>query len=208
MEEPEAQVETEGELRRLHEGGDLEGAATLALRRYGPELLGFLAAAGRGAVDVDEVFGAFSEALWRSLPRFRWQSSFRTWAYAVARHTLLQAHRRARVVARRQGGAVSRLEAVAIDVRTTTAPYLRTSVKDDLGRLRAELDDDEQALLILRIDRHLAWLEIARIMADPADASIEEAAELRRRAAALRKRFERLKERLSALIKAGRASSG
>lgn len=203
----EARAEHEAEIRRRHAEGDLEGAATLGLQRYGPELLGFMAAASRRSVDVDEAFSCFCEALWRALPGFRWQSTFRTWAYAIARHTLLQLQRRAIVGARRiEVGA--RIEAVAMAVRTTTAPHLRTSIKDDLSRLRAELDDDDQALLILRIDRQLAWQEIAQIMIDPEDVKAEDAkaedATLRRRAAALRKRFERLKERLGALLRADR----
>jgi RNA polymerase sigma-70 factor (ECF subfamily) len=60
-------------------------------------------------------------------------------------------------------------------------------------RLRESLDPDEQTLLILRIDRQMAWTDIARIMGG--DAPEAES----RQAATLRKRFERLKERLRSM---------
>lgn len=200
----EDREQVEATLRQRHDAGDLVGAATLAIEAYGPEILGFLAATLGPAVEVDEVFSGFAEALWRALPRFRGDSSFRTWAYAIARRTALRAYRRARSHLRRLPCDSSAIAAAVERVRSTTAPYLRTSVKDDLGRLRAGLDDDEQALLILRVDRRLSWREIAQIFAsDTAEALADD--ELRRQAAALRKRFERLKTRLSEQILAGRS---
>ena len=52
-------------------------------------------------------------------------------------------------------------------------------------------DPDDQTLLILRIDRALPWIDIARVMTDEPDEP-----DLSRHAAALRKRFERLKQRI------------
>ena len=41
----------------------------------------------RDAEDIlQDVFSALCERVWRKLPEFRWQSSFRTWAYAIARN--------------------------------------------------------------------------------------------------------------------------
>ena len=58
-----------------------------------------------------------------------------------------------------------------------------------LDRLRATLDEDEQTLLTLRVDRRLSWAEVAQVMAEDGAAPPEEPA--------LRKRFERLKEKLA-----------
>jgi hypothetical protein len=53
--------------------------------------------------------------------------------------------------------------------------------------------------LILRVDRGLAWNEIAQSM-DDGDAPLTDT-ELHRQAAALRKRFERIKDRLRVLAR-------
>ena len=86
--------------------------------------------------------------------------------------------------------------------RSSTAPHLRSSVKLQLEHLRAQLDDDDHTLLILRVDRRLSWRAIAEIMAshDSGAGTVDDAA-LRRDAAALRKRFERLKAQLGSRLR-------
>src|SRR5689334_6338167 len=80
----------EAELRALHTRGDFEAVVTLALRRYGPEVLGFLMAVRRDAQAASECFSQFCEDLWTGVPRFEWGSSFRTWAYVLARHAMVR----------------------------------------------------------------------------------------------------------------------
>jgi RNA polymerase sigma-70 factor (ECF subfamily) len=81
-----------------------------------------------------------------------------------------------------------------IDVaRTRTQPWQRTDVKDRFGQLRASLDPDDRILLTLRIDRDLAWEEVARVMLDGED---PDAATLGRETDRLRKRFQLLKGEL------------
>jgi RNA polymerase sigma-70 factor (ECF subfamily) len=63
-------------------------------------------------------------------------------------------------------------------------------------RLREELDPDEQTLLVLRIDRDMAWDEIAEVIHGPG----ADPRERTRQTASLRKRFERTKDRLRALV--------
>jgi RNA polymerase sigma-70 factor (ECF subfamily) len=183
-------AEIERCVRAAHASGDLRHAATLVVRGYGPEVLGFLVALLR---DHEAVFAQLCENLWRGLPRFRWDSSIRTWLYTLARHAA-HAFRRDPHLRRRVGMSehpeIAELQA---HVRTTTVTYLRSEVKDRVTRLRESLDPDEQTLLILRIDRQMAWTDIARIMGG--DAPEAES----RQAATLRKRFERLKERLRSM---------
>ncbi|MBV1859368.1 MAG: sigma-70 family RNA polymerase sigma factor [Nannocystaceae bacterium] len=179
-------------IRRSWDAGDMEAAATLAIRSYGPELLGYLHAMLH-TTDPDELFSTLCEQLWRHLPSFRWESSVRTWAYVVARNL-------ARGEARAAAGPRGKVEGlrethasrIAADVRSTTAIHLRTDSKDALQRIRDGLDPDDRTLLILRVDRGMAWRDIVAVLGadgppgdDPAKA-----------AAGLRKRFERLKERL------------
>jgi RNA polymerase sigma-70 factor (ECF subfamily) len=57
--------------------------------------------------------------------------------------------------------------------------------------LREQLDPEEHELLLLRLDRGLAWKDIARILGGDDDVDA--------RASALRKRFERAKQRLKKL---------
>jgi RNA polymerase sigma-70 factor (ECF subfamily) len=88
----------------------------------------------------------------------------------------------------------SGVEALVAQVRSRTATFLRTETRDKIARLRAALDPDDQTLLILRINRGLAWRDIARVLTPDGDATTPAA--LDKRAAALRKRFERLKTEL------------
>ena len=63
---------------------------------------------------------------------------------------------------------------------------------DRLEELRRELSTEEQNLLVLRLDQQLSWDEIAAIVSSAAEPAS---------AAVLRKRFERLKERLARLAR-------
>lgn len=184
----------EDAIRGHHDRGELEAAATLAIETYGSEIFGFLHAVARDEDLAAEAFSTFAEDLWKGLSRFRWEASLRTWAYALARNAL---HRVRRDPQRRpaRNVALSDAPAVAAAARTATRPYLRTDVKDQFATLREQLDPDDHALLILRIDRKLSWRDIARAM--PGDA--DEDADLERRAATLRKRFERAKAQLRQL---------
>lgn len=192
----------EAELRTLCGAEDLRGAATHAIKGYGPEILGYLAALSCSESDAAEVFSIFCEDLWRGLPGFRWASSFRTWSYTLARHALWRfgrdpSRRAHRNVALADASGVFEL---AERVRSTTLMHLRTEVKNEFAALRDQLEPDDRTLLVLRVDRRMAWNDIARVMwAEAAEPSDDD---LKRTAAALRKRFERAKERLRKLAKA------
>jgi len=84
-------------------------------------------------------------------------------------------------------------------VRTMTLPHLKSDVKQQVQKLRQSLDPEDQALLILRIDRRLAWNEIGAVMLGPDEARNDAA--VARRAASLRKRFERVKDDLKRLAR-------
>ena len=84
--------------------------------------------------------------------------------------------------------------AVVEAVRTTTALHLRTEIKDAFAKLRDALEPEDHMLLGLRVDRRMAWNEIARVLGSDPDAVDKDAA-------ALRKRFERLKKRLRELAR-------
>jgi RNA polymerase sigma-70 factor (ECF subfamily) len=86
--------------------------------------------------------------------------------------------------------------ALTAQVRETTLVHLRTDVKDRVRALRARLAPDDQTLLVLRVDKDLGWRDIALVeLGDDAPTAV-----LDRVAATLRKRFERVKQRLRELV--------
>src|SRR5215831_19409009 len=85
--------ELEAAVRAQHEAGNLRAAATRALEGYGPEILGYLVATLRSDEAAAEVFSQFCLDLWTGLPGFEWRSSFRTWAYMLARHAAIRVRR-------------------------------------------------------------------------------------------------------------------
>ncbi len=178
-------------VRAFCEAEQYQEAASEALRVMGPELLGFLSALTRDAGATEEVFSQFSEDLWKGLPKFGWKSSFRTWAYTLARNAWCR-YLRDPYKRRGQHLATGELAQLAQARRTATLTFMKTAIKDRFARLRATLDADDQALLILRIDRGMSWKDIARVMSEEGS----EPGQLRTRAASLRKRFERVKNRL------------
>lgn len=187
-------VELESSLRAAWQAGDRDALVTRVVRGYGQEILSYLLATLRGDGEAGDAFSQFTVNLWEAAPSFRGDASFRTWAYALARHAA------GRVIRERgkQRGRVPlshELEGLVAQVRSETATYLRTGPRERVARLRDELDPDDQQLLILRVDRGFSWPEIARVMGDePASGEA-----LQRQIVNLRKRFERLKDKIRKL---------
>jgi RNA polymerase sigma-70 factor (ECF subfamily) len=195
--------EIEARIRAACDAADLQRAATLLLESYGGEIFRFVASRLRDVELASEVFSEFAEDLWRGLRGFRWVCSARAWAYTLARHAASRALRQRRrrgihYVSLSHAGPLSE---VAAHVRSETSLALRTEPKDRLAELRHRLADEDQALLVLRVNRGLPWLDIARIMKA---GSVEAAMaitpdELNAEASRLRKRFQKAKEKLRRL---------
>jgi RNA polymerase sigma-70 factor (ECF subfamily) len=170
-------------VRALLDRGEVDGAATAALEALGPSLLGFLGSL-LDEDDARDAFSIFAEDLWRGLPGFRFESSLRAWCYRVARHAASRLrsdawHRRAE---RFPTSMASRVAASIAD-----SAQLPGGRRDALRRIRESLDPGDQQLLSLRLDRELEWEELAALLSEDGPPVT---------AAALRKRFERLKDRL------------
>jgi RNA polymerase sigma-70 factor (ECF subfamily) len=185
MADPEVQVLS------LLDSGDVKGAATEAIRGYGPQVLGYLTAVLKDADDARDVFSQFAEDLWRGLPGFRRECSLRAWAFKLAWHA---ASRFARDPYRRRHRPILTTEAskIAASVRSTMSTYAPGGRADRLLKLREALDPEEQTLLILRVDKGLSWEDVAQVLSTEGTPVA---------AAALRKRFERLKDKLARLAK-------
>jgi RNA polymerase sigma-70 factor (ECF subfamily) len=179
---------TEDRCLQALDRGDHAGAATVALREYGPQLLGYLCSVLRSEADAGEVFSMFSEDLWRGLPGFRRECPLRVWCYRLAWHAAAR-FLRDPYRGRGQRLETNELSRLVQEVRSSVFLGRDQARQATLDRLRAALSPDERALLVLRLDRGLAWGEVALVLAEERGQPVDEAA--------LRKRFERLKEKLA-----------
>lgn len=189
---PPASIEAEA--LALLERGDVRAAMVALLAAYGGEVYGYLCSLCRDDDAAEDAFAQACESALRGLPSFRRDSSLRTWFYSVARHAALRELKQRK---RQHGVRASQLdEALAAPLRSATADWLRTRVKDEVSALRDALSPRERELLVLRVDRGLSWEEIARICAED-----DEAGDSSVVAARCRKQFERAKEKLKQLAR-------
>lgn len=182
----------EREIRELCQRGDIGGAVERALQGYGMEIMRLMASVLHNPELAKDAFSVFCESLLKGLPSFRWESSFRTWAYRLARNACYQlVHSPA---ARETPVSASGIPEAPLRQRSDTRPWQRTSVKERFRQLRESLDPDDRMLLLLRVDQRLPWTEVARVMWD----SDEEptSAAITRKATALRQQFQRVKAHL------------
>lgn len=171
---------------------DWRTATNLVLDAYGAELYGFAMAITADEIDAEDVFAHTAADVLRQLPSFRGDCSIRAWAYRLVRHAWL---RQLREPMRRR--PLSETPDLFERTKTITQTFRRPEVKEALDAIRGDLGPEDQTLLILRVDRRLTWREIARVFS-PAEVTNDEA--LAKRAATLRKRFDRLKEELAARL--------
>jgi RNA polymerase sigma-70 factor, ECF subfamily len=188
--------ELERTLRQRLSEGDRDGATTAVIESYGPEIYSFLVAVHRDEGDADEVFALFAEAFWQALQTFAGNSTFRTFAYAIARR-LSYRYRRdsARKKKRLHPMESSSMSRLVHEVRTRTAVFLRTETRSRLVALRASLPQEDQELLMLRVDRELTWDALADVLRGDDETPLTPEGR-RKEAARLRKRFQLIKDKL------------
>jgi RNA polymerase sigma-70 factor (ECF subfamily) len=187
-------LEVEAEVRQQCSSGDYRAAATVMLREYGAEISSLLCARLRSQANGNEVFGMFCEDLWRALPSFEFRCSSRTWAYMLARHAELRFRAEPQRRPDRNLPFAAQFEELAERHRSSTSPYRRTWVRERLRELRGRLHEQDELLLLLRVDRALSWREIARVLL-PSGLDANDGL-LQREAARLRQRFVVIKQRL------------
>ena len=183
-----AEPDVEARCLEALDRGDHAGAATAVVREYGPQLLGYLCSVLRSEADAGEVFSMFSEDLWRGLPGFRRECPVRVWCYRLAWHAA------ARFLRDPYRGRGRRLETRELsrlveEVRSSVFLGRDQARQATLDRLRAGLTPDERALLVLRLDRGLSWAEVSLVLSEEQGRPVDEPT--------LRKRFERLKDKLA-----------
>lgn len=190
----------EDAIRAACERGDHEEGATLTLKAYGPEILGFLLSRLRNEGAASDAFSLFSEDLWKGLAGFGWRSTVRVWAYTLARHAASRYLRNERRHGDRQVplSRVGTPSRIAEQVRQSTLPYLRTQVKTRMRELYEQLPEEDQTILTLRIDKQFSFRDIAQVILYDGE-PVDDAEALKKEAARARKRFQLAKERLREL---------
>lgn len=203
--EPGARQELEQRIRELSRRGETGLAVQAALEGYGPEFMRLIGSILRDREQTRDAYNSLVASLLAALPAFRWDCSFRTWAYQVARHV---AYRMAASPAARElpmsiGAFVDEPQ----PEQSEPKPWLQSTVKERFRTLRERLSPHEQAILALRVDQRMSWQNVAQAMAGPQETLSR--AELDRKAAVLRQQFQRIKVRLRELaLEAEMFSSG
>jgi RNA polymerase sigma-70 factor, ECF subfamily len=192
---PVTNIPTEGdaagldrEVRGLVLAGKERQAADLLLTHLSRELRPFLHRLLGDVSLADEAHSSTCERLWRGLATFRWECSLRSWSYIVARREASRCrarHARADVLQT----TLSKADNVAARFSSTSGKF-STTRRDQLDGLRASLSDEDRDILVLRVERGLAWKEIAAAFLEEHESDPElitkEAARLRQRVRAIR----------------------
>jgi RNA polymerase sigma-70 factor (ECF subfamily) len=185
----------DAEVKGLVLAGRQRQAADLLLTRLSPELRPFLHRLLGDVSLADEAHSNTCERLWRGLSAFRWECSLRSWSYIIARREAS----RCRARHAREGfqqTTLSKADEVAACVRSTSGTF-STTRRDQLDSVRASLSDEDRDLVVLRVERSLAWKEIAAAFLEDDDTSPENVA---REAARLRQRFRAIRVKIAAAI--------
>lgn len=173
--------EAERSISERLDATDYSGALSAAMTIYGPEIFGYLKKWLRDETLAEDAYSAFSEAIVKGVRGFKRTCSFRVWAYVVAENEAKRVSATRARFTRLDTSEEGRLVAPSRHSGHTTDRAI-------VNGLRAELSEEDEKLLILRVDRALSWAEIAVILSTM-DAPVT--------AIALRTRFHRLKKQLT-----------
>lgn len=138
-----------------------ERAFALLVERYGQPILSLCFASTLNPADAEELTQEIFLAAWRGLGRFRGDSTFSTWLFALARNACVDHARRAAVRPRLADSAEASpagREALDDAVRLTAAAILDTAASLSLPLRQA---------LLLRDVQGLSYEEIAQLQGVP-----------------------------------------
>ena len=185
--------ETEARIRAACARGDNRSGAAILVAEYGPRLRGFLSTMLGDRSKGDEAYSMFMGDVVEGLTDFRWESKARSFAYVLARNA---AFRLLRAERRYQEFPENLWDELAAPVQTGTAPYLKTDFKTRARELLERLCPDDRALVMMHVSEGMTFKQIAKAEARASGVQKSDEAILRR-TACLRKRFERVKDRLN-----------
>lgn len=151
---------------------------------YGDEIFGYLVKATGDYVSAQEIFSMFKEDLWKGICTYKPTHTLRSWLYCVARNARNRYYTRDRY---REVIPLTTNKAAGLYVSSNSSAVHQAEQKNKLLQVMySHLTPDERDLLIFRVDREMAWDEIADSL------GIE--------SAAARKRYERLKRKIASII--------
>ncbi|MET0591576.1 MAG: sigma-70 family RNA polymerase sigma factor [Polyangiaceae bacterium] len=185
----------DAEVHALVLAGRERQAADRLLARLSPELRPFLHRLLGDVALADEAHSNTCERLWRGLATFRWECSLRSWSYIIARREASRCrarHARDGI----QQTTLSKADQVAVRVGSTSGTF-STTRRDQLDDLRASLSDEDRDLVVLRVERGLAWKDIAAAFLEDNEATEENVG---REAARLRQRFRAIRVKIAATL--------
>jgi RNA polymerase sigma-70 factor (ECF subfamily) len=153
--------DSDGDVLRLVDGGDLEGALTLLMQRHGASVYRFcreqLGHDARAADTLQLVF----IAAFRDLPRFKRRSSVRTWLFAIARNRALD-------VAKSHGRVAARID--LDDAADAADPVTAPGERLDDARLHealvwcvARLEETIRVAVLMRFQQGFTFEHMAYI---------------------------------------------
>jgi RNA polymerase sigma-70 factor (ECF subfamily) len=87
--------------------------------------------------------------------------------------------------------------AEGVPAQLTTGPTMSTTKQNLLDTLRASLSDEDRDLLVLRVERGLAWKEVAAAFLEDDDAGPDA---IQREAARLRQRYRSIRTGLAVAL--------
>ncbi len=170
--------------------GKLRGAAEEVIRAHGPRIRLYLLAVLRDPDVADDAYSVWCEWVLKGVAGYRRDGPLRTWAYGVAHHAARRVRDDAFV---RRRCSLSNAAPSRVRHRSSSSRQ-RERAAQVLDAIRARLSLDEQGLLALRVDHGLDWETVAAILST-------QPGERPANAAAVRKRFERLKVRIRDLAR-------
>ena len=187
-----ARVSVESRISELLDEQQINQAVEEILEFYGPRIFRMMMGVFHNEAIAQDVYQQFSIQLWESLESFRGDSQIYTWTYTLARRAIGQRLRGSKKETRLH--THQRDQLAAKWTRTATAEWRKTESKDKFQEMVEELDHDERTLVMLRIGEEMSWKEVAQVMQD-GDETLE-GSELSKESGRLRKKFQRVKDKL------------
>ena len=149
--------------------GDLDAFETL-VRRYQTRLVNYALAIVRDTGEAEDVAQETFIRAYRSLGRFRGESSFKTWLYTIATNTartaLERRGRRERVGNQSLDDEAQTLSAGSVPSGLPD-PETTLVTRDAIDRALATLPDDLRVAVVLRDVEGLDYKEIAKVTESP-----------------------------------------
>lgn len=142
------------------------------VRQHERSVVGLARTVGGPAIDAEDVAQEVFVRVWRSLPRFRGESSFRTWLYRITLN-VIRTHQGGLARLRRIFAATPPEDAAATlgsaDTRRPAADDVERDVllRDAIDKALATLPDDMRVALVLRDVQGLDYREIAEALDVP-----------------------------------------